>query len=108
MLNNYNSYLLPNSLIPPINNQIPNQTLPPITQSLCLNQIENYEPIKTFKDSSNTEWILTKASTDSTLDIPDPKGIQIISYWNHEFPNIRTKLYVYVVEGIRQPLFIHF
>lgn len=71
--------------------------------TLNLTQIENFIPIKKFTDDTNIEWSLVKSSTDSTVDIPDPKSIQIIDYWNHEFPNLKTKIYVYVVEGIKQP-----
>ena len=89
----------PNALIPnPIvglGKQAPN--------TLGLNQIENFQPVQKFVDDTNTEWTLVKSSFDSTVDIPDPKSIQLLHCWNHEFPNLKTKLYVYVVEGIRQP-----
>lgn len=70
---------------------------------LGLTQVEGYEPAQNFADSSGVAWILAKASSDSTRDVPDPKAVQITDYWNHEFPNIRQKVYVYVVEGIRVP-----
>jgi len=85
-----------------LNNPLGNNSMSP-TNSLCLNQIQNFEPVKKFKDEMNTEWSLVKASSDSTVDVPSPKSMQVIDFWNHEFPNIKTKLYVYVVEGIRQP-----
>lgn len=70
---------------------------------LGLTQVEGYEPVQSFTDSSGVNWILSKASSDSTRDVPDPKSVQISDYWNHEFPNIKQKVYVYVVEGIRVP-----
>ena len=97
-INNFN----PNIYNPLINNPMINP-IKQFTPTLCLNQIEGYVPSKKFRDDTNTEWTLVKSSTDSTLDIPEPKSIQIVDYWNHEFPNIKTKLYVYIVEGIRQP-----
>lgn len=95
MLNN----LANTSLIPSINSI----TNPVVRNTLALNQIEGFTPVQTFTDSSNVGWSLSKSCFDSSKDIPDPKSIQITDYWNHEFPNIKTKLYIYVVEGIRQP-----
>ena len=75
-----------------------------VRNSLGLNQIEGFTPVSKFVDDTNTEWTLAKASSDSTVDIPDPKALQITDFWNHEFPkSFKTKLYIYVVEGIRQP-----
>lgn len=84
---------------------IPSASLSPIAPRavLGLTQVEGYEPVQSFADSSGVNWILSKASSDSTRDVPDPKAVQITDYWNHEFPNIRQKVYVYVVEGIRIP-----
>lgn len=70
---------------------------------LGLTQVEGYAPVQSFADSSGVNWVLSKASSDSTRDVPDPKAVQITDYWNHEFPNIKQKVYVYVVEGIRVP-----
>ena len=70
---------------------------------LGLTQVEGYEPVQSFADSSGVVWVLAKSSSDSTRDVPDPKSVQITDYWNHEFPNIRQKVYVSVVEGIRVP-----
>ena len=70
---------------------------------LGLTQVEGFVPVQSFCDSSGIQWVLSKASADSTRDIPDPKSIQITDYWNHEVPNIKQKVYVYVVEGIRLP-----
>ena len=94
-----NPYSYQQNIIPPIRQSILQQ----YSNTLNLNQIENYQLTQKFFDSSNTEWTLVKSSNDSTIDIPDPKSIQIIDYWNHEFPNIKNKIYVYVVEGIKQP-----
>jgi len=74
-----------------------------IKNTLSLNQIEGFTPVQEFTDETNTKWSLVKSSLDSTIDIPDPKTLQIVDFWNHEFPNLKTKLYVYVVEGVRQP-----
>lgn len=71
--------------------------------SLCLNQIDGFQPVREFTDSNNIVWTLVKDSGNSTVEIPDPKGVQIIDYWNHPFPGIQQKLYVYVVEGIKAP-----
>ena len=71
--------------------------------TLNLNQIEGFKPVEKFTDESNIEWILSKSSADPTKDIPDPKVIQFTDCWNHEFPGLKTKLYVYVVEGIKPP-----
>lgn len=71
--------------------------------TLGLNQIENFEPVREFTDDSNVTWQLVKDASNATVEIPNPKAIQITDYWNHAFPGINTKLYVYVVEGIKQP-----
>lgn len=97
MLNN--NTLLANPFVPvnPITLQMKN--------TLGLNQIDGFKPVEKFTDDTNTEWSLAKASNDSTVDIPDPKALQITDFWNHEFPKPlkNAKLYIYVVEGIRQP-----
>jgi len=91
------------------NNMLLSNPFTPMTlqvrNSLGLNQIEGFTPVSKFVDDTNTEWTLAKASNDSTVDIPDPKTLQITDFWNHEFPKPlkNTKLYIYVVEGIRQP-----
>lgn len=84
---------------------IPSSYLSPITPRavLGLTQVDGWEPVKSFADSSGLQWVLSKSAMDSTRDVPDPKTVQITDYWNHEFPNIRQKVYVYVVEGIRVP-----
>ena len=81
-----------------------NPSMLQVRNSLGLNQIEGFIPVSKFVDDTNTEWTLSKASNDSTVDIPDPKTLQITDFWNHEFPrSLKNKLYIYVVEGIRQP-----
>lgn len=72
---------------------------------LGLTQIEGYEPVQNFTDNSNTQWSLAKASSNSTVGIPDPKTVQIVDYWNHKFPrtDLSKDVYVYVVEGVKQP-----
>lgn len=101
MLPNANSPLvaplLPSSLL----QTLPQLGAPQVT--LRLNQIEGFEPVKEFTDESNTPWKLVKAASNSTVDVPDPKQLQIVDYWNHEFPGLKNKLYCYVVEGIKQP-----
>ena len=77
-----------NPFIPsPFNNpiQVPGSAVAP-TASLHLTQIEGFDPPRSFVDSTNTEWTLAKAATNSTVGIPDPKGVQIIDCWNHKFP----------------------
>lgn len=88
-----------------LNTLLPNPLLSfeSVKATLNLNQIEGFAPIDKFTDESNTQWVLSKASSDSTKDIPDPKSIQFTDCWNHEFPGLKTKLYVYVVEGIKPP-----
>lgn len=87
-----------------------NFLLPPLMQNfglsaptLGLNQIEGFTPVQEFTDANGVKWQLVKSSFDSSIDIPDPKNLQVLDYWNHDFPGIKTKLYIYVVEGIKQP-----
>ena len=68
-----------------------------------LNQIKDYKPVESFTDDANVHWVLTKASTDSTKDVPDYKNVQFTECWGTPFPGIKTKIYVYVVEGIKLP-----
>ena len=96
-----NNGLLNNPLLP---NPMPTlPTMPQVSATLGLNQIENFTPVQEFVDETNTKWTLVKAAANATVDIPDPKAMQIVDFWNHDFPNLKTKLYVYVVEGIKQP-----
>ena len=79
------------------------QGLPPI-QTLMLNQLEGWEPVGEFTDSANVHWTLAKSASDSTRDIPDPKTVQFVAAWNHEFPaKLSQKIFVYAVEAIRPP-----
>ena len=91
-------------LLPNYFQQAPGQA-PLQMQTLSLNQVEGFEPVRSFRDQSNTEWTLVKAASNSTVGIPDPKTLQITDFWNHSFPrkDLASKLYVYVVEGIKQP-----
>ena len=73
-------------------------------QTLMLNQIEGWEPTEEFTDSDGVHWKLAKSSTDSTVDVPDPKSIMVLSCWCAPFPkDLSTKLYLYAVEGLRPP-----
>ena len=97
-----NNYMAPNgSLLP---NYFQQPVLPQM-QSLGLNQVEGFAPVESFTDESNCKWTLAKAASNSTVGIPDPKSLQIVDFWNHAFPrkDLSSKLYVYVVEGIKQP-----
>ena len=88
---------------PLIKNPLLSQPMPPI-QTLMLNQLEGFEPVPEFTDSSNVKWILAKSASDSTRDVPDPKTVQVTNCWNHEFPaKLSPKIYVYAVEAIRPP-----
>ena len=88
-----------------LNNLLPNPMLPLDFQkpTLNLNQIENFEPVKSFTDETNITWELVKSASDSTKDVPDPKNVYFTDCWLHEFPGLKTKIYVYVVEGIKPP-----
>ena len=92
--------MLSNTLLP---NPLGSNSLVQVKNTLNLTQIEGFLPIQEFTDTSNTKWNLVKSFQDSSIDIPDPKSIQIMNYWNHEFPNLKEKIYIYVVEGIKQP-----
>ena len=72
--------------------------------TLQLKQIDNFNPVKEFIDNTNTKWVLIKSSTDSTIDIPNPKNIQIACYWCSEYPDdLNPKIYLYIVEGVKLP-----
>ena len=100
MLMNNNMYaptpLLPNPFANPVTG------IPQAHASLELNQIKDFVPVKDFTDESNTPWRLVKEAANSTVDVPDPKSLQITDYWNHAFPG-KNNLYCYVVEGVKQP-----
>lgn len=99
-----NPYLPQQGLLPNYFQQAPGQA-PLQMQTLSLNQVEGFEPVREFRDQSNTLWSLVKAASNSTVGIPDPKSLQIVDYWNHSFPrkDLQNKLYIYVVEAIKQP-----
>ena len=78
------AYLPQQGLLPNYFQQAPGQQ-PLQMQTLCLNQVEGFEPVKEFRDQSNTLWSLVKAASNSTVGIPDPKSLQIVDYWNHSF-----------------------
>ena len=95
--------MMPNSPDALIRNPFPSTPMPQI-QTLMLNQLEGFEPVKEFTDAANVKWTLAKAASDSTRDIPDPKTVQVTNCWNHEFPaKLSPKIYVYAVEAVRLP-----
>ena len=73
--------------------------------TLGLTQIEGFQPVQEFTDETNTKWTLVKSYFDSTVDVPDPKSMQVVDFWNHKFVGLKEdkQLFVYVIEGIRQP-----
>lgn len=72
--------------------------------TLNLTQIENYQPVEAFTDSNGSQWKLVKSASNSCIEIPDPKSVQVVNYWNHIYPNLNNpKVYLYVVEGVKQP-----
>lgn len=76
----------------------------PQMQTLMLNQLEGWEPVQEFTDSANVHWTLAKSASDSTRDVPDPKSVQFVGAWCHEFPaKLSQKIFVYAVEAIRPP-----
>ena len=72
-------------------------------QSLQLTQIEGYNPLKGFTDSSGKDWKLVKACSDSSSEVPDIMNVSITDYWNHEVEGSQGKIFIYVVEGIKKP-----
>lgn len=107
MLNNQFPYGNTGMIASPFNTSQP-AVAPTIMQQaalLNLTQIENFQPVQKFTDDTNTTWTLVKAFSDSTVDVPDPKSMQIVDYWDHKFVGLKNDvpLYVYVVEGVRQP-----
>lgn len=71
--------------------------------SLQLTQIDGYEPLPEFTDSSGVRWRLVKAANSGMSEIPDPQSVNVTDYWNHEYPGSGGKVFVYVVEGVRVP-----
>ena len=110
MLNNSQfSFQSPTGMLANPFSAIPQQPLAPSVPQqvnlLNLTQIEGFQPVQKFTDDTNTAWTLVKAFSDSTVDVPDPKSMQIVDYWDHKFVGLKNDapLYVYVVEGVRQP-----
>lgn len=82
-----------------INTLYQTQTLPP----LQLTQIDGYEPVREFTDSTGSVWQLVKAASSGMNEIPDPRSVNVTDYWNHEYPGSSGKVFIYVVEGVRVP-----
>ena len=100
MQNSFSAGPMPDPLI-----KAPFPQVVPAAPTLMLNQVEGWDPVREFTDSANVRWILTKAASDSTRDIPDPKTVQFVGCWNHVVPDekLKPKIYVYVVEALRPP-----
>lgn len=89
-----------NSINPNLLNSLyQTQTIP----SLKLTQIDGYEPVSEFVDSSGMRWQLVKSASSGMSEIPDPQSVNVTDYWNHEYPGSNGKVYIYVVEGVRVP-----
>lgn len=89
-----------NSINPNLLNSLyQTQTIP----SLKLTQIDGFEPVSEFIDSSGMRWQLVKSASSGMSEIPDPQSVNITDYWNHEYPGSNGKVYIYVVEGVRVP-----
>lgn len=71
--------------------------------SLQLTQIDGYEPLSEFTDSSGIKWRLVKAANSGMSEIPDPQSVNVTDYWCHEYPGSGGKVHIYVVEGVRVP-----
>ena len=82
-----------------INNLYGANSLP----ALNLTQIDGFEPVQQFTDSSGQTWKLIKSANSGMCEIPDPRNLNIIDYWNHEHPSSSGKVFLYVVEGVRIP-----
>lgn len=76
---------------------------PQPVSSLDLRQLKDYRMIQDFADSSNNKWKLVKSAYDSAVDVPDPNFVQVVDYWQHEFPGSNGKVYVYCIQGIKRP-----
>lgn len=48
-------------------------------------------------------WALVKDARSGMGEVPDPQAVTITDYWEHEYPGSAGKVYIYVVEGIRNP-----
>lgn len=71
--------------------------------SLQLTQIDGFTPVEQFTDSDGQVWKLVKSASSGMSEVPDPKSLNILDFWNHEFPGTSSKIFIYVVEGIRIP-----
>lgn len=70
---------------------------------LKLTQIDKYEPPRQFTDATGATWALVKDARSGMGEVPDPQAVTITDYWEHEYPGSSGKVYIYVVEGIRNP-----
>lgn len=82
-----------------INNLMASNAMP----NLQLTQIDGFEPVPEFVDSSGQRWQLIKSASSGMGEIPDPQSINIVDYWNHAHPDSNGKIFIYVVEGVRVP-----
>lgn len=87
---------------PVINPGLLNNLLTQSAPALQLTQIDRFEPPQSFTDSAGTAWTLVKNSQSGMGEVPDPQAVSITDYWNHAYPG-SDKIYLYVVEGIRNP-----
>lgn len=112
LTSNYGYDFLNNSFANPLLNSTAQQPVNPQgnipfdknnVQSLGLRQLMNFNIIPSFTDSDGKTWRLVKSANDSSVEIPDPRYVQVSDYWVHEFPNTSGKVFLYVVEGVKQP-----
>lgn len=112
LTSNYGYDFLNNSFANPLLNSTVQQPVNPQgnipfdknnVQSLGLRQLMNFNIIPSFTDSDGKTWRLVKSANDSSVEIPDPRYVQVSDYWVHEFPNTSGKVFLYVVEGVKQP-----
>lgn len=87
----------------PANIQVPNFSSAAIPQNLNLRQIQGYKAPSQFTDSDGHVWKLAKSSNDSGIEIPDPEYMQVLDYWSHAIPGADNQVFIYAVEGIKQP-----
>ena len=91
-----------NTSTPLIPNPVQNLNAP--AYSIGLTQMEGFSPIKQFRDSTNTDWVLKKASDDPTMGVPDTRNIQWVDAWCAQHPDKRfSKVMVYIAEGVCMP-----
>lgn len=92
----------PTPTAPAINPGLLSNLLAQSAPALQLTQIDKFEPPQEFTDSTGSTWTLVKNSQSGMGEVPDPQAVSITDYWNHAFPG-NDKVYLYVVEGIRNP-----